>query len=151
MINPKNFDEMWGNIRVLSIIIFIVTPPLYIILAHIKDGSPMAGGEHDMMFYMLLIVAVCLPAVLPLITGSQIRAFKRKSNSRMSRFQLVQSIFVQKAAVVISCYVFGMAVYFTSQDIIRLYYFYPIGIAWTFIYWPRREKYESLINELETT
>ena len=46
-------------------------------------------------------------------------------------------------------YIFGLIVYFLTADLTQMLWFYPVGICWSAIYWPRRAKYRQFVERLE--
>jgi len=54
-------------------------------------------------------------------------------------------------AMVEAIYVYGFIVFILTARLTYMLYFYPIGIAWSFVYWPRREKYTQLLEKLNRT
>jgi len=127
----------------------IAAPAAYLIVVKILQVAPKIGGEMDMMFYILLIVAAVQPATGLLIERFHVKNFRVSRNSRMSPAQLFTSISLIKFALVESVYLYGLIVYIVSGSITRMLYFYPVGAVWSVAYWPRhstREKFRQAIE-----
>ena len=133
---------------VLAVFILVVNPVIFLALAVYMNIFPRSGGQFDMMFYILLIVAITSPAVVIFIERFIFSRYRSDKNSRMSQGQLLTIVNFMKFAFVEATFIYGFIVYIMSGDITRMLCFYPIGIAWSVIYWPRRSQWEKLINKM---
>ena len=150
MINPT--EENPGQFRPVILLTFfnlVVAPLIYFFVAFFMKIPLKTGGEQEMLLYILLIVGMVQPVVLPFIEKMQINNYRKNKNSAMSPYQLFTTISIIKMAMIEAVYLYGLVVYFLSGDLTRMLYFYPVGIIWTFIYWPRRDKYERFTKSLE--
>lgn len=128
--------------------LYVVFPSIYLFIAFAVELELRSGGEYDMMMYILLIVSVFLPAISPLPEKFQIAEFKKKALTIELVANLWVTINVLRAAFVENVFIFGVVVFFLSGDITRMLYFYPIGIVWTIIRWPRVESLESFVKKV---
>jgi hypothetical protein len=48
-----------------------------------------------------------------------------------------------------TAYVFGLITFFIGRDTTYLPYFYAVGILGSLLYWPTRERFDNLANQLE--
>ena len=145
---PSNY---FGTMRptVLAIAILVVAPLVYLVVGQVMSPPARSGGEYDIMFYILLIVALVTPTFLPLIERFQIRLYRRHTTSRMSPEQLWVTVCIIKMALVESIYLFGLVVYLLSGDFLRLMLFYAIGVIWAAVYWPRQSQAQRFQQRLE--
>jgi len=127
----------------------LVAPVIYLIVAYVIRIAPKSSGEIDMMFYILLIVAVIQPAMASFMVKSQIKSYRASKYSRMSPGQLFTSVNLIKFAVVEAVYIYGLVVYLLSGDMTRMLYFYLIGIIWSAVYWPRHSTWEKFNRAVE--
>ncbi len=149
---------------------YIVCPIVYFIVPNVIDkGESRASGEIDMMFYILMIIAIVEPIVYPLIEKFQISTYKKNPDKMSSGggtqsfgflsdnapqpgspMALYFTLSLIKATLVVACYIYGLTVFFMSNDVSYIYYFYPIGVIWTFIYFPRKSQFEKFMEKIES-
>jgi len=142
-------EKQFTKARFVALAMLAVAPAVYLVVAWILQMPFKTGGEIDLMFYILLIVAMVQPAAVIVIERHQVNAYRARGSAPMTPSQLLFSIMIIKAAIVEAVFLYGLIVYLLSGDMLRMLWFYPIGAAWTVIYWPRREKWNSLIRTLE--
>ena len=53
-----------------------------------------------------------------------------------------------KFSLIEAIYIYGLVVYLLSGDILKALYFYPVGIAWSVVHWPTRDRFENFVNRL---
>ena len=135
---------------VLAVFMLVVNPVVLLALAVFLDVPARPGGESDMMFYMLLMVAIASPAAAPIVERFHISRYRSDKTSRMSPGQLLTSISIMKFAFMEAAYVCGLIVYFASGDMMSMLSFYPIGIAWSVFFRPRRSSWEKNVERIET-
>jgi len=150
LINPS--EESPGQFRpviLFAFLILVVAPLIYFFVAFFVKVPLKTGGEQEMLFYILLLVGMVQPIVLPFLEKMQVGNYRKSKNSSMSPVQLYTTISIIKMAMIEAVYLYGLVVYFLSGDLTKMLYFYPVGIIWTLIYWPRRDKYEKFTKSLE--
>jgi len=139
--------------RLLAIFFFVVVPIVYAFIAQLMQSRVSfvgrSGGQVDLMFYILAVMAVVAPAFVPLITKAQISSLRRNAKSNATPAQLVTSLYIIKFAFVEASFIFGLVVFFISGDFQRMVLFYPIGAVWAVIYWPREEAMKQMLERLE--
>ncbi len=153
-------EEVEKNFKIsilLAVILFIVAPLIYLLITSYMKIEPTTGGQNDIMFYILLIIAVVYPTVNPIMEKAQIKMFhKNKATTTQPKYSIKQLsyanrrkstpsglyliMFIIKAGLVEASFIFGLVVYMTSGDFIRMLYFYPIGIAWSLVYFPTKSR-----------
>lgn len=127
-----------------------MAPAAYLVVAQLINQPLETGGEYDMMFYILLIIAITTPLLIPIIERVQINGYKKNKNSQGTPMGMFQTLFIQKAAIVEATYIYGLVVMMTSGNFTRMLYFYPIGILWTLIYFPRKAHFEKFMEKIES-
>lgn len=141
-------------IRVVAAALGIVAPALFLVIATLihPERSPIgetgAEGSTDMVFYLLLILGALDPLVVPLIERFQISNWRRLPRGRTAE-QLFFNLVIIRMAFVEATFIYGFVVYLLTGDLMRMLMFYPLGLIWLAIYWPRREKYERFIEAAE--
>ena len=135
--------------KLICLLMWVATPPIYIMIGFFSDPPAQSGGQIDMMLYMLLIIATVTPLLIPVIENFQINKFRQLPPSNASPAQYMLVVYLTRYAVVEACYIYGLVTYFLSADPTRAMLFVPIGAIWSFIYWPRDEKIMRTLERLE--
>lgn len=113
-------------------------------LRHYQPVGDIAG-ETKIVFYILLVLAVLDPLLVPLIEKFQKATFRKRQSGRMT--QLYTSLMTMRLSFVHAIYLYGLVVYILTGDFWKMIVFYPIGAAWSAMYWPRRLRYEAFLKE----
>ncbi len=164
--------KQFRAVQIMSFIVLVPAPIIYIFVAFQLNVPLRVGGQFDIMFNILLFVAMVQPTINPLIEKFQISTYKKTSkygkvNSNFPFKRPIQTPFLTqppkgtpmglfmivtiiKSAVVEAIYVYGMVVLFTSGDITRMLYFYPIGIAWSLVYFPTKSRCEKFLEKVSS-
>jgi hypothetical protein len=119
------------------------------VIAWLMNFEPPPEGTPDnMIIYLLLMVAIGSPALVPIIARSQILIFKSSQNSKMTPMNLFFASSLIGLTFVEAAYIYGLTAFILTGEFVNMLYFYPAGIAWSFVYWPKREKYDQLLEKL---
>lgn len=145
-----DYEKEFKKSKLLAAILLIGAPFAYLLLAYLIKVDVKSGGEVDMLFYILLIMAIVQPAVAPLVERFHLKRYRSSSASKMSPGQLFTSISIIKFALVEALYIYGLVVYIISGDTTRMLLFYPVGAIWSAVYWPRRSRWERFFQAVET-
>ncbi|MDF1545158.1 MAG: hypothetical protein P1R58_08665 [bacterium] len=145
--------------RIMAVLLLGVVPVIYLAVGQLvevvphevvpHEVVPHEGGESDLLFYILIFLALAQPALYPIIERVQISNFSKAVNRTMKPAQFAFTIALTKLAMVDAIYIFGLVVYFLSGDLSRMLMFYLPGLLWTAIYWPRESSFEELLKKLE--
>lgn len=149
MIWDEKAEALWKKVKIIAFSMLIFSPIVYAVIGYVADVKPKVGGEYDMLLYILLAVAVIQPTSARIISRFQVDAYKKNPKATMTRDQLYLSVAIIEMAFVDAIYLYGLLQVFLTGDYNRMLYFYPIGIAWTFVYWPRRSGYENFVQRIE--
>ena len=133
--------------RFLAIVLLIMAPIIYLFIAYTIEGRTPVAGEVELMFYMLLIIGICSPLLLPIVVNAQVKNYK-KNPSAMTVPQLYTTSNIIKYAFVEATYIYGFVVYMLSGDFNKMLLFYPVGIVWTFVHWPKESSVEKFKQKL---
>jgi hypothetical protein len=140
------------QLRILKLItwmLMFVGPAAYLVVALVMDSKGVqARAGNEMMLYLMLAVSLLSPLVLPLVTKSVIRSERAKRGPEVTPAQIFQVVSIVQMSCVEAIYIYGLVVFQLTGKIAYMLCFYPIGIAWSFVYWPKREKYERLVEKL---
>ncbi len=138
----------WRVLQVIAFAIGIAAPIIYLIIAQVATVTARPQAGMDMIYYILLILGAFQPAVAPIINRAQVNQYLR-ARTRPSPGKFFINITIIRIALVEAIFVYGMMIYFMSGDFNRMLYFYPLGAVWMFVYWPRKGKYETFIEQVE--
>lgn len=139
-------------LRLIAVVMGFAIPSLYLVIASLVRpeagdlGNP-SRTPIDMVFYILLILAALDPLLAPIIERVQIANWRRSPGIRTTD-QLYVTLQIIRLAFVEACFTYGLIVYFISSDFLRMLLFYPIGLIWLAVYWPRRERFEQFLQSL---
>lgn len=142
-------EAQFRRARILAVVTLVACPLIYLLIAYYAvDSTVREGGEQQMLLYILLLVALAEPALVPVIERFRINEYRGNPNSSMTPAQLFTAVSIIKFAFVEAAYIFGFVVYILSGDIIKMLYFYPVGIVWSFVYWPRKATFERFVKRV---
>lgn len=145
----RNYAREFKKSLALAVALLVVAPAVYLLVACVIQIDPRTGGEADMLFYILLIVAIVEPAVAPLIRRFHLNRYRPYGTSRMSPGQLFTSISVIEFVLVELIYIYGLVVYIITGDMMRMLSFYPVALIWSVVYWPRRSAWDKFSRAIE--
>ncbi len=136
---------------VVAVALLVVAPVVYLLVAAMVQWRPetRGGGETTMLFYILLIVGLVQPVAGIFIERRQITNYRLARGSRMTPWQLFTSVSVIKYAFVAAVYVYGLVVRIVTGEVTWMLWFYPVGIMWSALYWPRHSSCERFMAVLE--
>ena len=141
--------------RVLSIVtwaMLVVMPVALLILAQfVKGVGTTAGAPYDMITYILLAVAVLDPLPYIFIERSQINNFRKAKGNEGSRGPFFVNVAIMRMAPVCAIYMFGFVVFLIGGEFLRMLYFYPVGLVWTYFRWPTETYREAFFQRLEVS
>ncbi len=137
-------------VQVIAAATMVAAPIAFLGIAWLTDLPKNDNtAAVDMTFYILLVLALVLPLLSPVIEKIQKAGLKNKNDVEMTRAQLYHLLSIPRMALVEATYAFGLAIYLLSSDLELMFWFYPIGIIWTLILWPRRKRFERFMAEGE--
>ena len=89
------------------------------------------------------------PLTIPLITKVQIQFWKISVIEMKDPAGLFFNLALIKISMIEAIYIYGLVVYILLGDMIKALYFYPIGMAWSVVYWPTRDRFAIFNSRLE--
>ena len=126
----------------------IFLPLVFLLVMYIVEIQEQTGGQIEMMQYILLIVGMLQPLTILIITRVQIQFWQKSVLEKKTPASLFLSLALIKLSMIVAIYIYGLVVYFLSGDMIKALYFYPVGIAWSVVHWPTRDRFENFVNRL---
>lgn len=142
-------NKQFRILRIITWAMLVVAPLIYLHVAWRLDTQGIqASVGNDVMLYLLLILAAIEPAFVLLIVRIEIGKYRSGATKIKSPAHLFLTLGIIQMAFVTTIYVYGLIVFILTGKFTYMLYFYPIGIAWSFVYWPRREKYTQLLEKL---
>ena len=142
-------EKTWMVARIIAVALGLAGPALYLVIASfIRPNQALAdtprGGHYALLFYIILTMAILGPLVVPIVERVQVNTWRLGAKRPPERMYL--SLVVLRLAFVEASFIYGFVVYLLTYDFLRLVLFYPIGLIWLAIYWPKRGKYEQFIQ-----
>ncbi|MFQ5498088.1 MAG: hypothetical protein ACE5FH_00310 [Candidatus Zixiibacteriota bacterium] len=122
-------------------------PPALLVIAYYLIDLPSANpAPNNMALYMLLLVAIAEPSVIPLIHRMQISAHRTRKREPVTDGRFLTALSLIRYSFVSNVYVFGIIMYLLTRDISNMLYFYVIGAAWSLVHWPRRSHMSKFLK-----
>ena len=147
MISTAKSNQL-SLIRMIAFAMLIVMPVIFLVSMFIVSPPKQSGGEIEIMFLILLVVGMLQPLAIPIIEKIQIQNWLKEESETKSPAALFVMLSIIKSSFIEGIYIYGLVVYFLSGDMIRALYFYPIGIVWSVVHWPTRQRFENFISRL---
>ena len=148
----EHIDKQLRTIRIIALAMLVGAPVVYLVVASLMNIQPPPEGTPDnLIIYLLLMVAIGSPAFAPIIMWSQIQTFRSNQNSQKSKMTPMNLFFTMSIigmAFVEAAYIYGLVAFILTGEMVTMLYFYPAGIAWSFVHWPKREKCDRLVERL---
>ena len=149
-----------------AFVMFVGAPLIYLFMTTETIFQEFStSGQNDIMFYILLIIALFYPLVIPILEKAFVTAHHKRndvknkskwamklqshSNKRNSTPEkLYFTFFVVKSALVEASFIFGLLIYIVSGDMTRMLYFYVVGIAWSLVVFPTKSRCEKFLEKV---
>ncbi len=135
-------------IRMIAFALLVIMPLLLLGIIYLIEPPRQSGGEIEIMLLILLIVGMLQPLTIPIISKIQIQNWLKEESETKSPAALFVMLSIIKSAFIETIYIYGLIVYFLSGDMTKALYFYPIGIAWSVVHWPTRDRFEIFVSRL---
>ena len=135
-------------IRMIAIAMLVIMPLVLLSLMFVVSPPKQSGGEIEMTLLILLIVGMIQPLVIPIISRIQIQNWREETFEKKNPAILFFMLSLIKFSLIEAIYIYGLVVYLLSGDILKALYFYPVGIAWSVVHWPTRDRFENFVNRL---
>ena len=146
---PVSEAKQFLTIRIIAFAMLLASPLLYLHIAYLQSQHVATMSPPEILRYIQFFIAFVTPPVAIMIERIQIKAFRSGAAKQTTPAALFQTISIIKMACINSAYIFGFIVVNMTREFTYIYYFYPIGIIWSFFYWPTRGRYELLKEKLE--
>ncbi len=137
----------WLLTQLLAAVMGIMLPLVLLGIVHynVWSHSPITG--RDWIFYLLLILGAVEPGYVPVIRKSFLRR-AAKLTARKSPAYWAFSLYNVRFSMTGAIFIYGIGAYFLWHDLGRMLWFYPIGLVWTAIYWPRKKEFTAFVEEM---
>ncbi len=154
MADPVVVEREMRKLRLIAWVLLVGSPLLYLVVGVSLALSEvrlvdMPGGEQKVLVYVLLIVGALSPAVLPGVELFQRKLIRLEGKPNADAARLFTTIGITRLAFVEAVYIYGLVVLLISGSFTRMLIFYPIGLIWTLIYWPRPSAQQKFIRAVE--
>jgi len=144
--------KQYAILRVITFALFVAAPLCYTAIVYLLSYSgnmpirPNAPITYA-MFALALIHAVLVPACDRFGVWTKKGRGPRREGQSIS--QRAVSLMIIKMAQIESMYLFGIVTFFVTGLTTYLPYFTALGLLYSIIYWPTRERFVSLVRALE--
>ncbi len=132
----------------IAFAMLIVMPVIFLISMFIVSPPQQSGGEIEIMLLILLIVGMLQPLAIPIIEKVQCQNWLKEKSETKNPAALFVTLSIIKSSFIEAIYIYGLVVYLLSGDILKALYFYPVGIAWSVVHWPTRDRFENFVSRL---
>ena len=134
-------------VNLLALFMLVIAPVIYLVVAYAipeKQAAPEPGTK--LMFYGLLVIGIVEPVMYPLIERFHLKQAPAARDRKMMVEQLYVTLSIIKMALIEAIYIYGLVAYLITYEMDKMLYFYPIGIIWSAIYWPTRDRFERFLS-----
>ena len=146
MISDQDYKQFTLT-RIVATLLLVVAPVLYLTLAQslVKDLFE-AEEQATLIMCILLPVATLDPLLWYVIRRIQVPLYKSREE-QLGRAKLYFSLMMIKLALVAASFVYGLVVFFLTNDLMNMIWFYIIGFVWSVLFWPRMSHFERVMND----
>jgi hypothetical protein len=142
-------DRRYTLVLLISFAMLVVAPVAYLLIAVMLNPDEFAdNGFNEFVLYILLVLGIVQPGIVPLLQRMQGPPAERQGAAE-SAAGLYLTRAIVRMAMIEAVYIYGLVVFLLSGQLTYMWYFYPVGVFWTVILWPRRSNYEHFIQERE--
>jgi len=135
-------------VRMIAFGMLIIMPLLLIGFIYLIDPPEQSGGEIEMTLLILLIVGMLQPLAIPVIAKAHIQNWQRDNSETKSPAALFVMLSIVKFSLIEAIYIYALVVYLLSGNPANASYFYPVGMAWSAVHWPTRQRFENFVSKL---
>jgi len=137
---------------VITWAMLVVMPVFLLVLAQFIAAAPTtSGAPYDMVTYILLVVAALEPLPYLFIERVRINNFRKAKGNEAAKGQFFMHVVIMRMAPVTAIYMFGFFVFLIGGEFMRMLYFYPIGLIWTYFRWPSEAYRQEFMRRLEVS
>jgi hypothetical protein len=136
--------------RLVAFAMAFLTPLVCLAAAWLQDSQRMAsGGTNDLFVYILLIISVVDGGLMKVVERVQINKYRRNPHNEASPAKFFVTITIITMTVADAVFIFGFIAVQVTGEALNMLWFYLIGAVWAVVYWPRRDKFERFVQELQ--
>ncbi|UCC44172.1 MAG: hypothetical protein JSU65_13835 [Candidatus Zixiibacteriota bacterium] len=141
-------EKQYKLFKYIRAFLLIEGPIAYLVVAGVAPlGNQVSEVFNNLVLYILLVVAALYPLVFPIIKNAAITQHRLTGEGDVATASLFVSIQFVGMAFIHTSYILGFIVFLLSRRLDYMLYFYPIGLAWTLLRWPSREKFDAFVKE----
>lgn len=137
---------------IIQVALLVVAPIVYLVVANVVLQGTEINTQpgNDLLYYILIALSMVHPLAYLVIERIQVAMYRKSEMSQMSPEQLMSTLLIIRSALVEAIYIFGLVNVFATHDFSRILIFYAIGIVWTVIYWPTKERRQKILDKIGT-
>jgi hypothetical protein len=136
-------------LKIITFALLVAAPVIYLLIAWQLDSKGMeTRAGNELLLYILMVLAVTQPLLAPVVARFQTSQYIKTASATQPPAQFFVTVSVMKMAFVEAIYIYGLVVFILTGVFVNMLFFYPIGIVWSFVHYPRRTQYERLVEKL---
>ena len=138
-------------LRFIALFMLGLVPAIVLVVASVvkPDMTDKDTAGNELMLYVLLILALVQPLTGLLVERMQIASYRRSGRRSQRPAELAFSIAIIRVALVEAIYIYALVVYFLLGDFTKMLWFFPLGLIWTFVVWPREGWFRDVVERAE--
>ena len=149
--NERRASE-YRTLLFITIAMLVVGPIIYLAIVYFQLDQIGTASENPPLLFLYVILGVSLlqiAVMIPLVQKMMLANPQRLSGSQGQSGSKATSLLIIRLAQIESVYVFGLVTVFIWRTTAYLPYFYAIGILGSILYWPTRERFDAVADQLE--
>lgn len=146
---PMSETKQLQTLRIITLAMLLGGPLMYLYMAYLGSQHETAR-DGQVMLYVLFLVSLITPPMAVVVERSQIKLYKNGSSTQTTPAAMFQTISIIKMAMINAVYIYGFVAANLTGEFTNMFYFYPIGMIWSLVYWPTGGRFERLKEKLNT-
>lgn len=147
-LTEQSVEKQFRTLKVVTWAFLVASPVVYLLVGNLVGRTIGAPAGNELVVYLLFAIGLVQPAFGWVIARIQVQAYRARPQTDMQPVNLFFTLSLIKMALVEAIYVYGLVSLFISGEFLNMLFFYPVGVAWSLVHWPTREKYNRLVESL---
>lgn len=137
-------------LRIIATNMTVVAPVIYLVVViNLSEGHTIPSGQSDFLFYTLFVIGIIQPLAFWPMEKLHISNFRRSRTTNMLPSGLFFVLSLTRLALAGVVFIYGLILFYVTGDLLRMLWFYPVGIAWSFFAWPSNRRFEHFLRKIE--
>lgn len=148
IVNEEMYKKKLLLAQMMAVVVLLIAPLLYLFIAKQFNFPEFDPTANLLLFRILLVVAIVYPFSLPIMRNAQVKIVKK--GKQKDATQAFFALMIIQMALVEVAYILGFVVYMVTHNFEWMLYFYPIGLVWTVIYFPRKSMMTTFMEKVQS-